>query len=106
MTEQTQQINRVRATAGEAILDFISQRLTDTEAKGAFTADQLRFYVNNNVTGGISPSSADRILRMLRQQGKLAYVVLNRGKSLYRAVPVVPYIVPGTPVSDATGFGG
>jgi hypothetical protein len=88
MNEQTQQLNRVAATAGEAILDFIKQRLADTVNNGAFTADQLRFYVNNNVVGGVSPSSADRVLRMLRQQNKLNYIVLNRGKSLYRAMPV------------------
>jgi hypothetical protein len=87
MTE-TQQINRVAATTKDAILEFIRLRLADTESHGAFTADQLRFYVNNNVVGGVSPSSADRALRMLRQQGKINYYVLNRGKSLYRAVPL------------------
>jgi hypothetical protein len=88
MLEQTQQLNRVAATTKDAILAFIKQRLADTENNGAFTADQLRFYVNNNVTGGVSPSSADRVLRMLRQQGLIDYCVLNRGKSLYRALPL------------------
>ena len=88
MNEQTQQLNRVAATTSDAILEFIRQRLADTETKGAFTSDQLRFYVNNNVAKGISPSSADRTLRMLRQKGALDYIVLNRGRSLYRAVPL------------------
>jgi hypothetical protein len=89
MTEQTQQLNRVAATTKDAILDFIGQRLSAADDNGgAFTADQLRFYVNNNVIGGVSPSSADRVLRQLRQENKLNYIVLNRGKSLYRAVPV------------------
>jgi hypothetical protein len=88
MTEQIQQLNRVAATAKEAILDFIKARLADTENNGAFTADQLRFYVNNNTSGGVSPSSSDRVLRQLRQEGKLDYAVLNRGKSLYKAVPI------------------
>jgi hypothetical protein len=89
MNEQTQQMNRVVATAGEAVLDFIKTRLTDTENTGAFTSEQLRFYVNNNVSGRfISPSTADRVLRDLRQKGKLDYLVLNRGKGLYRAVPI------------------
>ena len=88
MTEQTQQLNRVAATAKEAILDFIKQRLADTEDNGAFTSDQLRFYVQNNVVGGVSPSSADRVLRQLRQSGKLDYAVINRGKSIYRALPL------------------
>jgi hypothetical protein len=88
MNEQTQQLNRVAATTSEAILEFIKGRLADPETKGAFTADQLRFYVNNTVVRGVSPSSADRVLRMLRQRGKIDYQVLNRGKSLYRAMPI------------------
>jgi hypothetical protein len=87
MTE-TAQLNRVASTTSEAILSFIKARLADTENNGAFTADQLRFYVNNSVQGGVSPSSADRVLRSLRQTGKLDYVVLNRGRSLYRAMPL------------------
>lgn len=101
MTEQTQQLNRVAATTKDAILDFIKARLVDTENGGAFTADQLRFYVNNNVVGGVSPSSADRVLRKLRQENKINYIVLNRGKSLYRAVPVqqsVPSFISPTNV--------
>ena len=88
MNEQNTQLNRVATSAADAILDFYKQRLEDPETKGAFTADQLRFYVNNNVSGGAAPASADRVLRMLRQKGKLDYVVLNRGKSLYRFVPL------------------
>jgi hypothetical protein len=87
-TVQTQQFNRVAATTKEAILDFINERLTSYN--GVFTSNQLRFYVSNNVVGGVSPSSADRVLRMLRQKNKINYIVLNRGKSLYRAVPVSP----------------
>ena len=75
----------------EAITVFIAQRLANTDANGpAFTADQLRFFVNNNVVGGVSPSTADRVLRSLRQKGVINYIVLNRGKSLYKAVPVEP----------------
>lgn len=75
-------------TVAIAIQDFISQRLADTENGGAFTADQLRFYVQNNTISGASPSSADRVLRMLKQQNKIMYIVLNRGRSLYRALPL------------------
>ena len=91
MTEQTQQITRVAATTKDAILDFIKQRLADTENNGAFTADQLRFYVNNNMEKAVSPSTADRVLRNLRKQNLVNYVVLNRGKSLYRAMPTEQY---------------
>lgn len=82
------QLNRIAASTSEAVLEFIKGRLADPELNGAFTSDQLRFYVTNNVKGGVSPSSADRVLRMLRQQGKVNYLVLNRLKSLYRAYPL------------------
>jgi hypothetical protein len=90
-------------SAKEAILAFVRERLANATPEGAaFTADQLRNFVMNNVAGGVSPSSADRVLRTLRQAGRLDYVVLNRSKSLYKAVPL------GTTqaISDATGFGG
>jgi hypothetical protein len=86
MTEQTQQLNRVAATTKDAILDFMKARLASGDP--TFTSDQLRFYVTNNVVGKVSPSSADRVLRLLRQQGMVDYYVVNRGRSLYKAVPL------------------
>jgi hypothetical protein len=88
MTEQTQQLNRVAATTKDAILEFMKQRLASEDP--TFTSDQLRFYVTNNVVGKVSPSSADRVLRLLRQENKVNYYVVNRPKSLYRAIPLVP----------------
>ena len=77
------------ATAAEAVTAFVLYRTNQPQAADqTFTADQLRFYVNNNTASGVSPSSADRVLRNLRFNNKLNYIVLNRGKSLYRAVPV------------------
>lgn len=83
MTVQDQHLQRVAATTKEAILTFVNTRLNSADPR--FTADALRNYVMNSVVGGVSPGSSDRVLRMLRQQGKLNYVVLNRGKSLYEA---------------------
>ena len=74
-------------TAKDAILSFVNSKLT-IESNPEFTADQLRFFVNNNTAGGVSPSSSDRVLRQLRQSGKLDYAVINRGKSIYRALPL------------------
>ena len=70
-------------TAAAAVLAFWAQRLNSEDP--TFTATQLRFYVQNNYTGKTSPSSADRILRMLRQKGQLDYTVENRGRSIYKA---------------------
>ena len=105
MTEQNEQLTRVYAKTSDAVLAFVAKRLSDPEAKGAFTADQLRFFVNNTVVAGVSPSSSDRVLRMLRQQNKLNYLVLNRGKSLYRALPVTPYVPEPLPVNGVDFIG-
>lgn len=81
--------NLMYPTAAAAVEAFVAQRLANTDESGAaFTSDQLRFYVNNNMEKTVSPSTADRVLRDLRKQGKLDYLVLNRGRSLYRAVPL------------------
>ena len=75
-------------SAKEAVLAFYALRMNSEDP--TFTADQLRFFVNNNVIdkASPSPSTADRLLRMLRQEGKLDYEVLNRRNSLYRAAPL------------------
>jgi hypothetical protein len=75
--------NLMYPTAAAAVVAFWAQRLNSEDP--TFTADQLRFYVQNNYTGKTSPSSADRILRMLRQKGQLDYTVENRGRSIYKA---------------------
>lgn len=84
--EQTQQLNRVAVTTKDAILEFMKQRLASEDP--TFTSDQLRFYVTNSVAGKVSPGSPDRVLRLLRQQGMVDYYVVNRGRSLYKAVPL------------------
>jgi len=81
--------NAKYSTAAEAVLAFVTYRSRQPQgADQAFTADQIRFYVNNNLAKSVSPSTTDRILRNLRSQNKLNYIVLNRNQSLYRAVPV------------------
>ena len=84
--------NLMYPTSAAAVTAFMQQRLANTDENGAaFTSDQLRFYVNNNMEKAVSPSTADRVLRNLRKQNLVNYVVLNRGKSLYRAMPTEQY---------------
>ncbi len=47
-----------------------------------FHSSQLHKYVADRVD--ISPGSADRIMRDLKQKGLLNYTVVNRAKSLYK----------------------
>jgi len=85
MTEQLDQINRVRSQIGHHIEAFLGDHLNQE-----FHADDMRRYVAERVNGYIAPASADRILRDLRQKGVVNYKVTNRRQSLYRALPVTP----------------
>ena len=53
----------------------------------AFHAEDLRQFVLM-FASEIAPDSPGRILRILRQEGKLNYVVINRRDSLYLFTPV------------------
>lgn len=69
----------------DAVQAFFDQKLQDVEPR--FTANQLRFFVQNRL-GASAPGSADRIMRMMKKAGKLNYQLLNRSKSFYLALPV------------------
>ncbi len=81
---QRDNIERVGARVGSAISMFVATHLA---LQKPFTADELREYVLS-VEPDTAPASPDRILRLLRQQGRLNYQVLNRAASLYEALPV------------------
>jgi hypothetical protein len=70
--------NRVYGKIAPVILAFAT-----AHAGEAFHAEELRRTVTQSAPE-LAPSSADRILRMLRQEGRLDYVVLNRRQSLYQ----------------------
>jgi Fe2+ or Zn2+ uptake regulation protein len=82
MSEQERELNRVRAIVGPIILAF-------RETHTIFHAENLRTYVLERAPQ-IAPASPDRILRALRQEGVLDYVVLNRRQSLYQFVQRPP----------------
>jgi hypothetical protein len=79
-------------TTKSAVLAFVTAVLTTLSQ--TFTGEELRHYAANRVTGGTTPNSVDRALRQLRQENRLDYVVLNRGKGLYRAVPLASFTSP------------
>lgn len=76
MGEQTEQLKRVSDRIGKAILSF--QRIHP----GQFHVDELRKYVIDTV-GIVAPASPDRVLRLMRAEGVLSYVVVSRSQSLY-----------------------
>ena len=54
-----------------------------------FTRDQLRQYVADTVFAKAAPESPSRTLRDLRNRGLVNFYVVNRAKSLYKALPLV-----------------
>lgn len=69
---------------GEAIQRFVSERVTATNPE--FTSKELHTYVGAYAVG--SESSIDRVMRNLKQQGKINYTLVSRNQSLYRALPL------------------
>lgn len=80
--QQEIEIKRVRERIGECIRRFIADRLAT--GRPQFHADDLRRAVAT--VHPSAPASADRILRALRQEGLVAYQVVNRRASLYEAL--------------------
>ena len=81
MGSDRQERERVRSRIGKLILEFCRPH-------DVFRMEDLKRFVENRVKGRIAPASTDRILRQLRQQGFLDYIVVSRRQSLYRIVPV------------------
>jgi hypothetical protein len=84
---QSANLQRVTDNIGDIVLRFCVARL---KWNPDFTADELRRYVAGGVRHGtvLAPDSPSRILRELRRQGRVDYVVVNRAASLYRVVAV------------------
>ena len=80
-----QQLNRVALNLNQAIVEFWAKRVDAEEPR--FTSTELRQHVQH-YNYGTAPASADRVLRMLRTKGLVNYAVINRGKSLYLALPL------------------
>lgn len=84
---QAEHIERVSIRIGAAIIAFAQLHLRLGGDLGRFYIDELRAYVTE-VVGIVAPASPDRILRDLRQRGRLNYKVIDRGASLYQITEV------------------
>jgi hypothetical protein len=76
-TEQARQIGRVRERIADVVLAFLRERVGRE-----FYVSELAAYVTNRRGG--APGSPDRILRLLRQEGRCRYLNVDRAASLYR----------------------
>ena len=64
-----------------------------------FHVEELRVFVLERVPG-IAPDSPGQILRALREEGRLDYVVINRRQSLYQFRTVAPSPPPAPVIVD------
>ena len=86
-SEQTEELRRVRSKIAPSVLRFYQARLASAPY---FHINELHEFVVRDVQ--IAPASPDRILRALRQEGRLDYDVINRRASyyLFKTPPVAP----------------
>lgn len=92
-TDDREERARVYARIAPLIMDFHM-----LFAGEMFHVEQLRQYVRSQVPD-IAPDSPGRILRALRLEGSLNYVIVNRRQSLYQFRAVEP-AKPDPPVPD------
>lgn len=78
--EQPRQLARVGSKTQSHILHFVALHKQ-------FHINEMVAYVEAQGVR-IAPASCDRILRMLRQERRLNYRVLNRRASLYETLPI------------------
>ncbi len=76
-------IARVSDAIAQHVTAFLTARLHQE-----FHVSELHSYCAEHTKGYIAPGSPDRILRSLRQKGKVNYEVVSRSQSLYRAIPL------------------
>lgn len=77
---------RVTGQVQRAVLDFFALRLRN-EAPVFHMGDLTRYVAERVPT---APDSAGRIMRLLSAEGRLAYELVSRARSEYRAVSTDP----------------
>ncbi len=76
--DEPKQRKRVADRIGQCIIDFFRK-----PAGTRFHASELNDFVAQ-FEKGVAPDSPSRIMRMLRQEGRINYRVVNRRDSLYQ----------------------
>jgi hypothetical protein len=87
---------RVTSHIGWVVLDFFRLKLARNRrcSTNQFHASDLHRFVASKCPEA-APGSADRIMRVLRQGGRLDYVLVDRSCSQYAAVSVEPKLKKG-----------
>lgn len=81
---QAHHLERAQARLDAVIEIFVRNRVGVGQT---FTAEQLRRHVEAYVPSS-APGSADRVLRALRQQGRINYECTSRRESTYRVLAI------------------
>jgi hypothetical protein len=84
VSEQTENLERVSARIGGSIVSFCRRRIDNGDR--TFHMIDLTEWVSS--IHPIAPDSAGRILRDLRQRGKVRYRLLSRSQSWYEVLDV------------------
>jgi nanoRNase/pAp phosphatase (c-di-AMP/oligoRNAs hydrolase) len=79
---QEENVDRVTEKISAAVVEFC-------EPEKEFHMIELTQFVSERV-GPSAPDSAGRVLRLLRQSGKIAYSVVSRRNSVYRIIRPSP----------------
>ncbi len=78
VTDVPEERARVYSRIARLIMDF-----AEDHAGERFHVEELRRYVEDRMPD-VAPDSPGRILRELRLEGRIDYVVINRRQSLYQ----------------------
>jgi len=81
-----EQLNRVEKTIAQVVTDFVTAHI-GKEFRGAELKNKVALEIGFTKA---APSSPDRVMRDLRQRGKINYKLVNRAKSLYLGLAVEP----------------
>ena len=81
MTEQQNEIKRVRGNIAPLIREFFAERLSSGKLQFK-NIDLLRWVLK--YVPDVAPDSPARIMRLLSEEGELSYKVVSRSGSEYR----------------------
>lgn len=76
-------------TLSEMITEFVNNVAASTEST-TFYLTGLQTYINSRTDRPPMYKSISRILRRLKSEGRVNYLVVNSHSSEYRALPLVP----------------
>lgn len=85
---QAASLKRVNTRISDAVLAFCDKRVARKRKPRLFYMDELTRFVQRRMgRDNVAPDSPSRILRSLRQAGKLNYITMSHSTSLYYVWP-------------------